>query len=110
MVNTAETGNVIGTRTCSGPNAVGDSCANTASTNTPSGNFVTSGTLAAELVTDRFQWEREDTYAGRSIVVGTDAYGLTAPRGITARQTVISVADASKIDVGDYLAVGVEMM
>merc|ERR1712216_221773 len=60
--------------------------------------------------TTRTNWVRESTFAGKAFVVGQEAYGMTAPLDISAIQRVISVADATQIEVGDYLNVGDEMM
>jgi len=59
---------------------------------------------------DRALWAEEDNFAGRSLVIGQEAYGMAAPKDITATARVIAVADATQIEVGDYLHVGDEMM
>ena len=58
----------------------------------------------------RTSWSRERDFAGGAIVFGQEAYGMTAPVDVNALQRVIAVADASNIAVGDYLAIGNEMM
>merc|ERR1719183_2343438 len=68
-------------------------------------------TLASTVVDkDRALWAQEDDYAGRSLVIGQEAYGMAAPKDITATARVIAVADATQIEVADYLHVGDEMM
>merc|ERR1719478_1696757 len=61
-------------------------------------------------MTTRSDWTREATYAGRAFVVGQGDHGMAAPLDITKIQRVIAVADATQIEVGDYLHVGDEMM
>merc|ERR1719409_1819834 len=74
------------------------------------GNKATLSAGATSLDTTRTNWNREKVYAGKAFVVGQEAFGMTAPLDISATQRVIAVADATQIDVGDYLNVGDEMM
>merc|ERR1719352_1248737 len=68
-------------------------------------------TLSSALdMTSRTDWTREGTYAGKAFVIGQESSGMAAPLDISAIQRVIAVADATQIEVGDYLAVGDEMM
>merc|ERR1719163_2134 len=70
-----------------------------------------SATLSTPVdVTTRTNWAREKKYAGSAFVVGQGDHGMAAPLDITKTQRVIAVADATQIDVGDYLHVGDEMM
>jgi len=66
--------------------------------------------ISAGMDGSRTSWTREQNFAGGAIVFGQEAYGMTAPLDVNALQRVIAVADASNIDVGDYLAIGNEMM
>ena len=68
-------------------------------------------TLSTPLDTiTRTDWEREKTFAGKAFVIGQEESGMAAPLDISAIQRVIAVADATQIEVGDYLNVGDEMM
>merc|ERR1719199_2010348 len=68
-------------------------------------------TLSSALdMNTRSDWTRESTYAGKAFVIGQESSGMAAPLDISAIQRVIAVADATQIEVGDYLAVGDEMM
>merc|ERR1719352_657668 len=68
-------------------------------------------TLSSALdMTSRTDWTREGTYASKAFVIGQESSGMAAPLDISAIQRVIAVADATQIEVGDYLAVGDEMM